>query len=110
MTFDVATSSDIELAEHCRKLVRTIGSEEAKLKFVASEVERQTREHEYHQSNPLCALCGDRTHWMRDCPRMAQRQQPESRNSGEPPSGATDPSQGPGRAEKKKKKKKQSSQ
>ena len=31
MSFDVATSSDIELAEHCRRLVRNIGSEEAKL-------------------------------------------------------------------------------
>ena len=110
MTFDVATSSDIELAQHCRKLVRTIGREEGVRGFVEREVERQTQEHAYHQSNPLCALCGDRNHWARDCPQLplAQRQS-ESRNPGEQPSGAPDPSQGPGRA-KKKKKKKQTSQ
>ena len=109
MSFDVATSSDIELAEHCRRLVRTIGSEEAKLQFVQREVDRQTAEHEYHQSNPLCAMCGDRNHWARDCPQvpLAQRE-PESRNSGEPPSGVVHPSQGQGRT--KKKKKKQTSQ
>ena len=109
MSFDVATSSDLELAEHCRRLVRTIGSEEAKLQFVQKEVDRQTQEHEFHQSNPLCAVCGEGQHWARECPQvpLAQRQ-PGSRNSGEPPSGVVHPSQGQGRT--KKKKKRQTSQ
>jgi len=107
MSFDVATSSDIELAEHCRRLVRNISSEETKLQFVAREVELQTQEHAYHQSRPMCAVCGEKTHWARDCPNPAVAQrQPESRNSGEPPSDAVPPSQGsPGRTKKKKKQK-----
>ena len=106
MSFDVATSSDRELAEHCRRLVRRIGTEEGVLQSVAEEVERQTQEHAYHQSRPTCAVCGARNHWARDCPNPAVAQrQPESRNSGELPLDAVPPSQGsPGRTKKKKKK------
>ena len=105
MSFEVATSSDIELAEHCRRLARKIGSEEARIQSVGREVELQIEENAYHQSRPLCSVCGDRNHWARNCPNppVAQRQ-PESRNSGEPPLDVIPPSQGLGRTKKKKKK------
>ena len=94
---------------HSPESVSNIGREEARIESVWREVERQTEEHAYHQSRPMCSVCGEKTHWARDCPNPAVAQrQPESRNSGEPPSDAIPPSQGPGRT--KKKKKKQTSQ